>query len=180
MKILIDFLPIVIFFVVYKLTDIYTATLAIIIAMSLQILFQWLFSKKINKMLLTSTILVTFFGGITILIREPIFIQWKPTIVNWVFAIAFLFTHFIGKKTLIERMMGQSVDLEKALWKKMNLMWIFNFLLLGIINLYVVYNYDEETWVNFKLFGMLGITFIMAIIQSLWIASKYKENNNSL
>ncbi len=175
MKILIDFLPIVIFFAVYRLSDIYLATIAIIITMLLQIIYQWLFTIQINRMLLTSTLLVTIFGGITLLFRNPIFIQWKPTIVNWIFALAFLFTHFFGEKTLIEIMMGKTINLEKKLWKKMNLMWFFNFIFLGAINLYVVYNFSEETWVNFKLFGMLGITFIMAIIQSIWIASKYKE-----
>ena len=175
MKILIDFLPIVIFFAVYRLSDIYLATIAIIVTMLLQIIYQWLFTIQINKMLLTSTLLVTIFGGITLLFRNPIFIQWKPTIVNWIFALAFLFTHFVGEKTLIEIMMGKTINLEKKLWKKMNLMWFFNFIFLGAINLYVVYNFSEETWVNFKLFGMLGITFIMAIIQSIWIASKYKE-----
>ncbi|MBI79590.1 MAG: septation protein A [Pseudomonadota bacterium] len=175
MKILIDFLPIVIFFAVYRLSDIYLATIAIIVTMLLQIIYQWLFTIQINKMLLTSTLLVTIFGGITLLFRNPIFIQWKPTIVNWIFALAFLFTHFVGEKTLIEIMMGKTINLEKKLWKKMNLMWFFNFIFLGAINLYVVYNFSEEAWVNFKLFGMLGITFIMAIIQSIWIASKYKE-----
>ena len=175
MKILIDFLPIVIFFAVYRLSDIYLATIAIIVTMLLQIIYQWLFTIQINRMLLTSTLLVTIFGGITLLFRNPIFIQWKPTIVNWIFALAFLFTHFFGEKTLIEIMMGKTINLEKKLWKKMNLMWFFNFIFLGAINLYVVYNFSEETWVNFKLFGMLGITFIMAIIQSIWIASKYKE-----
>ena len=175
MKILIAFLPIVIFFAVYRLSDIYLATIAIIVTMLLQIIYQWLFTIQINKMLLTSTLLVTIFGGITLLFRNPIFIQWKPTIVNWIFALAFLFTHFVGEKTLIEIMMGKTINLEKKLWKKMNLMWFFNFIFLGAINLYVVYNFSEEAWVNFKLFGMLGITFIMAIIQSIWIASKYKE-----
>tara|TARA_B100001250_G_scaffold414376_1_gene452332 strand:- start:1322 stop:1858 length:537 start_codon:yes stop_codon:yes gene_type:complete len=175
MKILIDFLPIVIFFAVYRLSDIYLATIAIIITMLLQIIYQWLFTPQINRMLLTSTILVTIFGGITLLVRNPIFIQWKPTIVNWVFALAFLFTQFFGERTLIEIMIGKTINLEKKLWKKMNLMWFFNFIFLGAINLYVVYNFSEEAWVNFKLFGMLGITFIMAIIQSIWIASQYKE-----
>lgn len=172
MQILIDFLPIIVFFATYKFAGMYAATGAIMVAMALQIGFQWLRDRTVNKMLLTSGLLVAVFGGITLLLRNPIFIQWKPTVVNWLFAAAFLGSRYIGTKTLTERMMGQAVELEPVMWRQLNLMWIGNFSFLGAANLYVVYNFDEATWVNFKLFGMLGLTLVMVLIQVLWIAAR--------
>ncbi len=170
MQILIDFLPIIVFFVTYQIAGVYAATGALMVAMAIQIAIQWFRQRTVNKMLLISGVLVGFFGGITLILRDPIFIQWKPTIVNWLFAAAFLGSRFIGDKTLTERMMGQAVELDKTMWRQLNLMWVANFTFLGIANLYVVYNYDEATWVNFKLFGMLGLILLMAVAQAFWIA----------
>ncbi len=170
MQILVDFLPIVVFFGTYKLAGMFAATAALMVAMAIQIAVQWFRQGSVNKMLLISGALVGVFGGITLLLRDPIFIQWKPTIVNWLFAAAFLGSRFIGASTLTERMMGQAVELDAAMWRQMNLMWVGNFSFLGAANLYVVYNFDEATWVNFKLFGMFGLTLLMALGQVLWIA----------
>ncbi len=170
MQILVDFLPIVVFFVTYKLAGMFAATGALMAAMAVNIAFQWFREGTVSKMLLTSGALVGVFGGITLILRDPIFIQWKPTIVNWLFAGAFLGSRFVGEKTLTERMMGEAVQLDQTMWRQLNLMWVGNFLFLGIANLYVLYNFDEATWVNFKLFGMLGLTLVMALGQALWIA----------
>ena len=170
MQILVDFLPIIVFFGTYKVAGMFAATGALMVAMALQIAIQWFRQGSVNKMLLTSGALVGVFGGITLLFRDPIFIQWKPTIVNWLFAAAFLGSRFIGDKTLTERMMGQAIELDASMWRQLNLMWVVNFSFLGVANLYVLYNYDEATWVNFKLFGMLGLTLVMALGQALWIA----------
>lgn len=172
MQLLIDFFPIVVFFIVYKVAGIYWATGAIIVAMGLQMGVQWLRQRKVSKMLLVSAALVAVLGGITLLFRNPLFIQWKPTVVNWLFAVAFLGSEFIGAKNLTERVMGHAVQLEPAMWRQLNLIWVANFAFLGAANLFVVYNFDEETWVNFKLFGMLGLTLLTAIGQGLWIAAK--------
>ena len=172
MQILVDFLPIIVFFVTYKIAGMYVATGAIMVAMAIQILFQWLKTKTVNKMLLASGVLVAFFGGITLVLQNPIFIQWKPTVVNWLFAAAFLGSRYIGTQTLTERVMGQAIELERVMWQQLNFLWVANFSFLGAANLFVVYNFDEATWVNFKLFGMLGLTLIMVLIQVLWIASK--------
>ena len=172
MQILIDFLPIVVFFVAYRMADLYVATAALIIAMALQIAYQWIRERTVNKMLLTSGILVAVFGGITLWFRDPIFIQWKPTVVNWLFAAAFLGSRYIGGKTLTERVMGHAVELGPPMWRQLNLMWVANFTFLGAANLYVVNNFNEAFWVNFKLFGMLGFTLLMVVIQVIWIAAK--------
>ena len=175
MQLLVDFLPIIIFFVVFKLYGMYAATAAIIVAMAAQIAVQWFRERKVNKMLLVSGVLVALFGSATLVLRNPIFIQWKPTIVNWLFAAAFLGSQFIGQQTLIERVMGHAVQLTQTMWRKLNLMWVANFAFLGAANIYVVYNFDEETWVNFKLFGMLGLTLIMAVGQAIWISMNAPE-----
>jgi len=172
MQLLIDFLPIIVFFAAYKYAGMYVATGAIMVAMAIQIAVQWFKEGTVNKMLLTSGALVAVFGGITLTLRDPIFIQWKPTIVNILFAGAFLASRFFGEKTLIERMMGHAIELSQEVWRQLNMMWIGNFTFLGAANLYVVYNFDEATWVNFKLFGMLGLTFAMVIVQAIWIATK--------
>jgi intracellular septation protein len=170
MQILIDFLPIIVFFGTYKFAGMFAATGALMAAMAFQIAVQWFRQGMVNKMLLASGVLVGIFGGITLLFRNPIFIQWKPTIVNWLFAAVFLGSRFIGDRTVTERMMGHAIELDAAMWRQLNLMWTGNFTFLGAANLYVLYNYDESTWVNFKLFGMLGLTLVMALAQALWIA----------
>ena len=172
MQIVIDFLPVIVFFGVYQFLGIYAATAAIIAVMVLQVAVQWLRHRKINKMLLISTALVAVLGGATLWLRSGVFIQWKPTIVNWLFAAAFLGSQYIGDRTLTERIMGHAVDLERAFRRQLNMIWVANFAILGAANLYVVYNFDEATWVSFKLFGMLGLTLVTAIVQAVWIGSR--------
>ncbi len=178
MQTLIDFLPIIVFFAVYQATDIYVATAALIVAMALQMGYQWLRTRTVNRMLLISASLVFLFGGITLLFRDPIFIQWKPTVVNWLFAAGFLTSRYIGARTLTERLMGQAVELDRLMWRQLNLMWVGNFTFLGAANIYVVYNFSEAVWVNFKLFGMLGFTLLMVIAQVAWIAAKTSDGQH--
>jgi len=175
MQLLFDFLPIIIFFVAFKVYDMYVATAALIVAMAVQIGWQWVRKRTVNKMLLVSGALVAVFGGATLVLRDPIFIQWKPTIVNGLFALAFLGSQFIGPQTLIERIMGHAIQLPKSTWRQLNMIWVANFIVLGVANIYVVYNFDEETWVNFKLFGTLGLTLITALGQGVWIAMNAPE-----
>jgi intracellular septation protein len=98
------------------------------------------------------------------------------TAVNWLFAVAFLASRYFGDKLLIERMMGDNVQLERSLWQTLNWAWIGFFTALGAINLYVAYNFSEEFWVNFKLFGMLGLTVVFALAQAVWLSSKMPED----
>jgi intracellular septation protein len=123
-------------------------------------------------MLLTSAALVLVFGGLTLLIRDPTFIKWKPSIVNWLFAAAFLASQYMRGPTMIERMMGQNVALDATSWRKLNLAWVGFFVVAGVLNLYVAYRYSEATWVNFKLFGLMGLTLAFALAQGYWIARK--------
>ena len=171
MQLLFDFLPIIVFFVVFKLQDIYAATAAIMVVMSLQVAIQWLRHRKVSNMLLVSTVLVLLFGSATLLLRNPVFIQWKPTVVNWLFAAVFLGSHFIGDKSMCERIMGEAIELESAFWRQLNLMWVANFTLLGAANIYVANNFDQETWVNFKFYGMLGLSLLTAVGQAIWVSA---------
>jgi intracellular septation protein len=172
MQVLFDFFPLVVFFAAYIAYDLYIATAAIIVAMALQIAYQWLRHRKVNKMLLISGALVAVFGGITLALRNPVFIQWKVTVVNWLFAAAFLGSQFIGSKTFTERIMGQAVELEPAFWRQLNMLWVANFAVIGVLNLYVMYNFDEQTWVYFKTWGMIGLSLLMAVGQAIWISSR--------
>ncbi|WP_372739228.1 septation protein A [Neptunomonas sp.] len=176
MKLLLDFFPIIIFFGVYKYTgDIIMATAILIPATLLQILYTWIKEHRIEKMQFVTLVLVIIMGGATVIFQDKTFIQWKPTVVNWLFGAAFLGSHFIGAKTIIERIMSANIDLPQHVWKTLNFAWVFFFLLMGVINLIVAYNFSEETWVNFKLFGMLGLTVVFIVIQGLYM-SKYINN----
>lgn len=172
MQLLFDFFPVIAFFVAYKLTDIYVATGVIIVAVILQTAIQWVRFRKVSSMALISGGLVLVFGGLTLFIHDEAFIKWKVTIVNWLFSAGFIATMFFGERTLIERMLGDNVQLERALWRKLNIAWATFFFVLGAINLYVAFTFSTDVWVNFKLFGVLGITLIFALLQGLWLASK--------
>jgi intracellular septation protein len=169
MQALFDVFPVIVFFVVYRFSGIYAATAAIMATMALQVAYQRFRHGKVNQMFLASTIVVGILGAITLALRNPIFIQWKPTIVSWFFAAAFLASQWMGGQTLIERVMNQAVQLEQPMWRRLNMVWVATFAVLGAINLYVVYHFSEEVWVNFKLFGMTGLTLLVAVAQTVWI-----------
>jgi len=177
MQLLFDFLPVIAFFVAYKLADIYVATFVIIIATILQVSIYWLRTRRFNPMHLVTAGLVLVFGGLTLAIHDPVFIMWKPTIVDWLFAVAFLASQWqaFGGRPLVQRLMTSTdatLSLPAATWRRLNLAWVVFFLLMGAANVAVFQNFDESTWVNFKLFGMLGLTFVFIIAQGLWIASR--------
>lgn len=172
MQFLVDLLPVIAFFVAYKLAGIYVATAVLIVGVLLQTGVSWVRHRKVSGMLLASAVLVLIFGGLTLLIRDPVFIKWKPTIVNWLFAAAFLASQYVGGSTIVQRMLGENVTLDAASWKRLNLMWVGFFLVAGALNIFVAYRFDEATWVNFKLFGLMGLTLAFALAQGVWIARK--------
>ncbi|WP_420554931.1 septation protein A [Neptuniibacter marinus] len=179
MKLLLDFLPIIIFFIVYKTTnDIILATAILIPATLLQMLYTWIRTHKIEKMQLVTLALVVILGGATVIFQDKTFIQWKPTVVNWLFGLTFLGSQFIGSKTIIERLMGSNLSLPHFAWRTLNIAWVVFFLAMGALNLFVAYSFSEETWVNFKLFGMLGLTVIFIIAQGVYL-SRHIDNTES-
>ncbi|MCW8945445.1 MAG: septation protein A [Sedimenticola sp.] len=170
MKFLHDLFPVILFFIAYKMYDFYVATAVIIVATIAQVSIGWIRNHKVEKMHLITLLLVLLFGGLTLYLKDPLFLKWKPTVVNWLFAAVFLGSHFIGKMTLVERMMSKSVALPTPIWFKLNIAWSLFFIVMGVANLYVAFNYAEDTWVNFKLFGMMGMTFLFVILQAFYLA----------
>jgi intracellular septation protein len=175
MQFLVDLLPVIAFFVAYKLAGIYVATAVLIVGVLAQTAVSWIRHRKVSGMLLTSAVLVLVFGGLTLLVHDATFIKWKPTIVNWLFAAAFLVSQFMRGPSIIQRMLGENVVLEAADWRRLNLMWVVFFVFAGALNLFVAYRYDEATWVNFKLFGLMGLTLVFALLQGVWIARKAEQ-----
>ncbi|MDP6189830.1 MAG: septation protein A [Gammaproteobacteria bacterium] len=170
MKLILDFFPIVIFFIVYKLTgDLITATAVLIPATVLQIAYTKWSTGKVEKMQLATLVLVVFFGGMTVLLKDGVFIKWKPTVVNWLFAIVFLVTQFIGQKPMVQRIMESGIKLPAQAWRGLNLAWVGFFASMGLINLYVAFNFSEDVWVDFKLFGMLGLTLVFIVAQGFYM-----------
>ena len=178
MKLLVDFLPIVIFFVVYKMTnDLILATAILIPATMLQMGYTWLTTKKLEKMQLVTLIMVVVLGGLTVALQDGQFIKWKPTIVNWLFGLAFLGSQFIGKKPVVQRLMEKGIQLPSRIWRQLNFAWFVFFAVMGSLNLYVAFNYSEATWVDFKLFGMLGLTFVFILAQGIYMSRFMPKDN---
>ncbi|MBT8421950.1 MAG: septation protein A [Gammaproteobacteria bacterium] len=175
MQALIDFLPVIAFVATYTATkDMSLAIIVIIAAVSLQVAGTWLVKREVSKMLLASAALVIVFGGISLATDNAIFIMWKPTVLYWVLAVVFLGSNWIGDRPIAERMMTaiseDPIDMPASGWRKLNLSWVAFFVIAGLANIYVAYNYEEATWVNFKLFGLFGLTFVFLILQSLWMS----------
>jgi len=172
MKMLFDFFPIILFFATYKYFDnnIILATEVAIAATFLQVLLYWLKNRKFEKMHLITLGLISVFGGITIVLDNPFYIQLKTSILEWIFALVFLGSQYIGKKNLVSRMMGSAISAPDHIWKKLNFAWVGFFALMGFVNLYVVFNFSEEFWVDFKTFGMLGMTIVFVIAQGVFMA----------
>lgn len=175
MKFLFDFFPILLFFIAYKAYDIYVATAVAIIASFVQVGWLWLQHRRVEKMHVITLLLIVVLGGATLALQDPTFIMWKPSLVNWAFAVVFIGSHFIGRKTIVQRMMEANVELPSYIWPRLNIAWSVFFIFLGFLNLYVAYNFDEATWVNFKLFGMIGLTFLFIIGQAFFIGRYIKE-----
>jgi intracellular septation protein len=173
------FLPLFAFYLGYKLAgdDFFVATGVLIVAVVAQVSYEWLRHRKVSSMLLVTAVLVLIFGGLTLVVHDKIFLQWKFSIVNWLFAAAFLASHYFGDKPVVQRIMGESVTLERGLWLRLSWAWIVYFIVMGALNLYVAYNFAENVWVNFKLWGSIGLTILFALAQGAWLASKMPAEN---
>ena len=180
MKMLIDFLPVALFFIVYKAEDIYVATAVLIIACAVQTFGYRLWKGKFEQSHVITLVLVAAFGGLTLMLHDEMFIKWKPSVINWLFGAVFLGSMWIGKQPIIQRMLGGQVSLPQVIWSKLNIAWAVFFMALGFINLYVDYHIDTDTWVNFKLFGMLGLTIAFIIAQSLYMAKYVQPDDEEI
>lgn len=179
MKLLTDFFPIVLFFIAYKLFDIYTATVVAIGASLIQVIIYRLLYRRYERMHLFSLAIITLLGGATLLLHDPQFIKLKPTGVYWITSIVLWISMFIGNKPIIQKMMDGNISLSEKIWKRLNHAWALFFLAMGFLNLYVAYWFDTDTWVNFKLFGGLGITLVFVFLQALYLTRHVNDKSMS-
>ena len=176
MKFLFDLFPVILFFAAFQLWDIYVATGVAIAASFAQIGWLALRRKKIDAMLWASLAIIVVFGGLTLLLRDKTFIQWKPTVLYWLFG-AVLAGGALTGRNLIKAMMSQQIRLPEPVWARLNWSWVGFFAFMGAANLYVAYNYSESTWVSFKLFGGMGLMLLFVLAQGLVLA-RYMENKS--
>lgn len=177
MKALFDFLPLILFFAANEFYDIYVATGVLIAATYLQVGYFYLQNRRLEKMHVIMLIAVTVFGGLTIGLRDPVFLKWKVSIINWLFAVVIIVSLMI-KKSVIKAMMGKQMSLPDKIWTRLSLAWALFFVIIGLLNIYVAFYYQLDvpedvrldTWVDFKVFGVLGLTLVFVVIQTFFIA----------
>lgn len=174
MKQLLDFLPLVIFFAVYKFTDIYTATGVLIAATAVQLIVSYLLYKTIEKMHLVTFAMVTVFGSLTLFFHDDAFIKWKVTIVYGLFAVGLGVSQLMGKSAL-KSMLGKEMVVQDKIWAQVTWYWVSFFIICGIVNIYVAFSLPLETWVNFKVFGLTALTLINTVVTVVYLF-KHMEN----
>ena len=193
MKQLAELIPLLLFFGTYQLKGttiaigtwshtldgIFSATAVLIMATVLQVILTWLITRELEKRLLWLLAAVSVLGGATLLFRDETFIFWKPTVFNWVLALAFAGSHFFGERNLIERTLGSQIQLPKPVWTKLLWLWAGNFTLVGSLNLFVAYRFSESFWVSYKLYSALGFTILLTIITALLIAPHMHEEGSA-
>jgi intracellular septation protein len=176
MKFLFDFFPVILFFVAFKLADIYVATGVAIAATFVQVAWLKLRGQRVEPMLWASFGIIVLFGGATLLLQDETFIKWKPTVLYWLFG-AVLAGALAFRRNLIRVMLSEQVQLPEPVWARLNWSWIGFFLLMGALNLYVAYNYSTDHWVNFKLFGGMGLMLLFVLAQALVLARFIEEKD---
>ncbi len=206
MKILLDFLPILLFFGTFKYAEaqkewaarfasehfgflvsggvvgtseapVLLATLVVMVATMAQILFLLARGKKIDMMLWISLALVVVLGGATVWFHSETFIKWKPSVLYWAMGLSFWISQTFFRKNLLQAMMGAQLELPSGVWQRLNFAWIAFFALMGLLNLYVAYSFDTATWVNFKLFGGMGLMLVFTLAQGIYLTRHIKPDD---
>jgi intracellular septation protein len=178
MKFLFDLFPVILFFVTFKVYGIYAATAVAIVATFVQIGWVWLRHRKVDSMLWTSLAIIVLLGGATLIFQNESFIKWKPTVLYWLFAAVLWLSLAFFQKNLIEALLAKQIVLSATVWRKLNMSWIVFFILMGGINIHVAFNYSVDTWVNFKLFGSIGLMLIFVVIQAI-ILNRYMQDSEN-
>lgn len=176
MKFFYDIFPVLLFFIAYKFAGIYVATGVAMAASALQIAIQWIKYRKLEWMAVMTCLIILIFGGATLIFHDAIFIKWKPTVIYWLFAVVFMFSQCLGKP-LIRKMLQQNIILPDYAWQKLNISWTLFFLVIGGCNLYIAYHFSTNTWVNFKVYGLLGCTIIFIVAQAFYLARFVPKEN---
>jgi intracellular septation protein len=175
MKFLFDLFPVILFFVAFKVADIYVATGVAIAASFAQVGWLKLRRKKVEPMLWASLAIIGVFGGATLLLQDETFIKWKPTVLYWLFGAVLAVAALVFRRNLIRAMLSEQMQLPDLVWARLNLSWVGFFLFMGAANLYVAYNYSTDLWVNFKLFGGMGLMLLFVILQAFFLARYMEE-----
>ena len=199
MKILFDLFPIILFFAAYQVGErnpenasawlaalgivldsgakpgVFLATVVAIAATFIQIAWVWLRHRKVDTMLWVSLVLILVFGGATLFLHDETFIKWKPTVLYWLFALSLGLAPILFERNLIRLMMEKNVSLPGAVWSRLNLAWAAFFALMGVANLWVAMNYSTDAWVNFKMFGSLGLMLVFIVGQTLYLSRHIKD-----
>lgn len=202
MKFLFDLLPVILFFAAYKIgganpeashafvagwlgdgialsqAPILVATLVAILATFLQIALVWVKHRKVDTMLWISLAIIVVFGGATLFFHDPTFIKWKPTVLYWMFGTVLLGSASLLGRNLIRAMLEAQVKLPDPVWGRLNLAWAGFFIGMGVLNLWVAYSFSEETWVNFKMFGGMGLMLAFVLAQGFYLSRHMEEENN--
>jgi intracellular septation protein len=208
MKLLFDFLPIILFFGAFKYAEghkawasdfatshfgalvsggrvgpeeapVMLATLVVILASLAQVAYLKARGRKVETMLWVSLALVVVLGGLTIYLRSETFIKWKPSVLYWVMGTAFWLSPLLFGKNLLKVLLGDQLDLPAKVWHRLNFAWITFFAIMGFVNLWVAYNFSTDTWVNFKLFGSLGLMLVFTIGQGIYLNRYIKDEPDS-
>ena len=175
MKFLFDIFPVVLFFIAFKLFDIYVATAVAIAATFVQIGWTWLRRRKVENMLWVSLAVIVVFGSATLLLQDETFIKWKPTVLYWLFSAALAVAALGFRKNLIRAMMEGQITLPDLVWGKLLASWIGFLAVMGALNLAVAYNFSTDAWVNFKLFGGIGLMVAFVVLQALMLSRHVEE-----
>lgn len=175
-KQLFEFFPIILFFIAFKLYDIYVATAVVIAATIVLVGYTWFRYRKVETMQWITLALVVVMGGATLILHDEQFVKWKLSIIEWLFGLVFLGSQFVGEKPVVERMMSSSLSLPAKIWKRLNLMWASFFISVGFLNFYVMYHYNTEDWVTFKTFGVPSLMVIFIVLQMIFLY-KYLPDN---
>ena len=190
MKQLLELLPLVLFFGAYQMDGdtltvggwshtfdgIFSATAVLMISTALTWLISSLLEKRNDKRLMWMTLAVLLFGAATLILRDQRFIQWKPTVFNWVLAAVFLGSQFVGERTVLERVLGSQLSLPRRIWTRLNVLWIGNFALVGALNLFVAYRFEEAVWVSYKLYSSIGFTLALMLVTVAIVAPHVKDD----
>jgi len=176
MKFLFDFFPVILFFIAFKVADIYVATGVAIAATFVQVGWLKLRGRWVEPMLWASLAIIAVFGGATLVLQDETFIKWKPTVLYWLFGMV-LAGALVLRRNLIRMMLSEQVQLPDPVWSRLNWSWIGFFVFMGALNLYVAYNYSTDHWVNFKLFGGMGLMLVFVLAQAL-VLSRFIEEKD--
>jgi intracellular septation protein len=194
MKQILEFLPIMLFFGAYQMDGetltvgawshtfdgIFSATAVLMIATIAVWLIMLAITQRNDKRLMWMMVAVVVFGTATLVLRDQRFIQWKPTVFNWVMAVLFFGSQFVGEKTLLERLLSQQLVLSEVIWKRLNALWVTNFVTVGALNLYVAYQYEEAFWVSYKLYSSIGFILLMMLLTVMIVAPHLRSEDQDI